>query len=117
MSVETVNQFLQKVNNDAQLLQEFTQALNAENKQQAKQNVFELANKSGCQFSADELWAEIGKITNEYQAKLDSGEINEEELQAVAGGKDGNRTAAGMNLGAAVIDAGTTIADWFMGGK
>ncbi len=114
MSVETVNQFLQKVNNDAQLLQEFTQALNAENKQQAKQDVSELANKSGYQCSADELWTEIGKITNEYQAKLDSGEINEEELQAVAGGADGRRTGGAMELGAAVINAGTTIGDWFM---
>ena len=114
MSVETVNQFLQQADEDTQLQQELTKALNAENEQQAKQNVFELANKSGYQGSADELWTEIGRVTKEYQAKLDSGEISEAELQAVAGGKDGVRTAAGMNFGAAVLNSATTVASWFM---
>ena len=87
--------------------------MNAENKQQAKQDVFELANQHGYKCSADELWTEIGKVMNEYQTKLNAEEISEEELQAVAGGKDGRRTSAGMNLASSVLDAGVAVANWF----
>ena len=103
MSIETINQFLTKASQDPELKQEFIQALSSENQQQA---TFELADKHGCQCSADELWAEIQNIQSEFQTKLNQEEINEEDLQAVAGGANGVRTAAFIAAAGAVIAAG-----------
>ena len=105
MSTEAVKQFLQKVSEDRELQQELTQALNSENQQQA---TVELANKRGYQCSANELWIELKNAQNKFQAKLDSGEISEEQLEAIAGGKDGARTSGAIiafaTLASAAID-------------
>ncbi len=83
MSTEAVNQFLQKVAEEPQLQEELALALEAENDQQA---ATDLAVKHGYQFTPDELWAEIQNRQSQFQQKQDVGELNEEELEAVAGG-------------------------------
>ncbi|ARV58823.1 hypothetical protein BZZ01_09395 [Nostocales cyanobacterium HT-58-2] len=83
MSTQAVNQFLQKVVEDPQLQEELTKALDSEND---RQSATELAGKHGYQFTPDELWAEIQNRQSEFQQNQDSGELNEEELEAVAGG-------------------------------
>ena len=83
MSTQAVNEFLQKVSEDSQLQEELAQALETENDRQA---ATDLAAKHGYQFTADELWAEIQNRQSEFSQSQDSGELNEEELEAVAGG-------------------------------
>ena len=79
MSIEAVNQFLEKVTQDNQLQEELTKAMEAEDDRQA---VTDLANNKGYQFTVEELMAEIEK----RQKALESGELSEEELESVAGG-------------------------------
>ncbi|BBD63707.1 hypothetical protein NIES4072_26370 [Nostoc commune NIES-4072] len=83
MSTQAVNQFLQKVTEEPQLQQEFAKALEAGNNLQAATN---LAAKHGYQFTPDELQAEIQNRQSEFQQRQDAGQLNEEELEAVAGG-------------------------------
>ncbi len=83
MSTQAANQFLQKVTEDPQLQEELAKALEAENDRQA---ATDLAAKHGYEFTPDELWAEIQNRQSEFQPGQDAGELNEEELEAVAGG-------------------------------
>lgn len=83
MNREAVNQFLQKVTEEPQLQQEFAKALEAGNDLQA---ATDLAAKHGYQFTPDELQAEVQNRQSEFQQRQDAGELNEEELEAVAGG-------------------------------
>ncbi|WP_083894164.1 Nif11-like leader peptide family natural product precursor [Rivularia sp. PCC 7116] len=80
MSIEAVNQFLEKVAKDSNIQEELVQAMQAENDRQA---VVELGAKHGFNFTGDELMNEIEK---RQKAAADSGELSEEELEAVAGG-------------------------------
>ncbi|AFY58615.1 bacteriocin propeptide, TIGR03798 family/class IIb bacteriocin, lactobin A/cerein 7B family [Rivularia sp. PCC 7116] len=80
MSTQTVNQFFEKVSEDPELQQKLVKAIESENDRQA---VTDLAAQEGFQFTSDELWEEI---KNRQQAIIDSGELSEEELEAVAGG-------------------------------
>ncbi len=98
MAIDIIYQFLQKVDNDPKLKQQFVQALQTKNKQQAKQNIFKLANSLGYQFSKDELWTEIEKTVKEHHAKKDSEEISEEHLEAIAGGSIGNKISNLVNI-------------------
>ena len=83
MNPEAVNQFLQKVTEEPQLQQEFAKTLEAGNDLQA---ATDLAAKHGYQFTPDELRAEIHNRQSEFQQRQNAGELNEEELEAVAGG-------------------------------
>ena len=85
MSTQAINEFLQKVTEDPQLQEELAKALEAENDRQA---ATDLAVKHGQQFTPDELWAEIQHRQSEFQQKQDVGELNDEELEAVAGGRN-----------------------------
>ena len=80
MSIQAVNQFLEKVAQDNKIQEELAQAMQAENDRQA---VVELGAKNGFEFTGEELMTEIEK---RQQAAADSGELSEEELEAVAGG-------------------------------
>lgn len=80
MSLEAVNQFLQKVSEEPQLQEQVAKAMESENHRQA---VVELAAKQGYQFTAEEIGQEIQK---RQDAAIAAGELNEEELEAVAGG-------------------------------
>ena len=74
---------MQKVTEDSILQQELALALEAGNDRQA---ATDLAAKHGYEWTADECWAEIQNRQSECQQKQDAGELNEEELEAVAGG-------------------------------
>ncbi|MGL5804335.1 MAG: Nif11-like leader peptide family natural product precursor [Xenococcaceae cyanobacterium] len=76
MSIEAVNQFLQKVSEDTSLQSKLAQILNSEN---ACQEATNLGSKHGYMFTPDEIETEIQNYQN-------SEELNEEELEAVAGG-------------------------------
>ena len=80
MSIQAVNQFLEKVAQDSKIQEELAQAMQAEDDRQA---VVELGAKHGFEFTGEELMTEIEK---RQQAAIDSGELSEEELEAVAGG-------------------------------
>lgn len=83
MSIEAVNQFLQRVSEDASLQEELAQALASADDRTA---TTELAGKYGYEFSSDELWQEIQNRQSELERRQEAGELNEEELEAVAGG-------------------------------
>lgn len=83
VSTQAVNQFLQKLTEEPQLQEEFALTLEAENPQQA---TTDLGAKHGYQFTADELCIEIQNRQSEFEQKQNAGELNEEELEAVAGG-------------------------------
>jgi len=57
--------------------------LEAENDREA---VTALAKSKGYDFSSEELWAEIQKRQAEFSQQEASGELSDEELEAVAGG-------------------------------
>ncbi|MEM9926957.1 MAG: Nif11-like leader peptide family natural product precursor [Cyanobacteria bacterium P01_D01_bin.50] len=80
MSIEAVNQFLEKVGQDNKIQEELVEAMQAENDRQA---VVELGAKHGFDFSGDELMIEIEQ---RQKAAIESGELSDEELKAVTGG-------------------------------
>lgn len=115
MSVETVNQFLQKVSEDEKLQQELAKTLeSAENQGVA---TTELGAKYGYQFTSDELWQEIQKRQNEIQQRMEAGELNDEEMEAVAGGATGIISAAWITGGAAVAAGILGMIGNIVGGK
>lgn len=105
MTVEAVNQFLQKVSEDDKLQQELANIL--ESKANDREAAAELGAKYDFQFTADELWQEVQNRQGEFQQRVDAGELNEEELEAVAGGAF---TAIAGSIAASLGFAGTVIA-------
>jgi len=83
MSTKKVEEFLNNVGEDEALQAELSQALEAENDREA---VTALAKSKGYDFSSEELWAEIQKRQAELNQQEASGELSDEELEAVAGG-------------------------------
>ncbi len=104
MSIETVNQFLQKVTEDEKLQEELAQALESEDNDRAA--AVELGGKYGYEFTPDEIGQEIQNRQSEFQTRKEAGELNDEELEAVAGGEAVIATAAiagGATVAAALI--------------
>ena len=84
MTNKSVNDFLQKVSSDERLQQELTQVLqSAENDREA---AVALAEKKGYKLSAEELWQEIQNRQSSSGSNTSSDELNDEALEAVAGG-------------------------------
>ncbi len=83
MSIEAVNQFLDRVSSDRQLQAEVTQAMEAENDRLA---VTQLAAKHGFEFTPEELGSQVQNRQSEFQMNQEEGELNEAELESVAGG-------------------------------
>ncbi len=107
MSSEAVNQFLNQANEDEQLAQEIAKAMDSDNDRQA---ITELAATKGYQFTSEELWAEIQKRQSEFEQRQEAGELNEEELEAVAGGACTTAIPiAGAALGASGAIGGAAI--------
>ncbi|MCA1994665.1 MAG: Nif11-like leader peptide family natural product precursor [Coleofasciculus sp. S288] len=80
MSMEAVKQFLERVGQDAALQQELNQAIeSAENDRAA---AAEVGAKYGYSFSPDE----IGQVMEVALTQESGGELNEEELESIAGG-------------------------------
>lgn len=85
MSSEAVNQFLQKVSEDNELQQELAQTLQAEGGRTEATSA--LAAKYGYDFTPEELLVAIEQRESEFQQLQEAGELNEDELEAVAGGQ------------------------------
>ena len=83
MTIEAVNQFLQKVSEDNSLQEELSQALNSENDRQA---ATDLGAKHGYMFTSEELGTEIQNRQSEFQQNPSNAELSEAELETVAGG-------------------------------
>lgn len=86
MTTASVQDFLSKVSEDTALQSELAQALESENDAEA---VTTLARSKGYEFSVDELQAEIQNRQAEITKRQESGELSEDELEAVAGGNLG----------------------------
>ena len=83
MTTQQAQQFLDKVGEDESLQQELAQALEAENDRQA---TTELAQAKGYDFTPEELWAEVQKRQAEAETRQGSEELDDKDLEAVAGG-------------------------------
>ena len=83
MSIEAVNQFLNKVNQDSELQAELSEAVKTNSGQQA---AVELAAKYGYNFSQQELNSQIKKIKGIQAKQSVNEELKEEELGFISGG-------------------------------
>jgi predicted ribosomally synthesized peptide with nif11-like leader len=90
MSTQSVTQFLARVETDEQLQEELAQVIesasSAGGEGADRQGATALGKKYGFDFSSEELWAEIQKRQGEFQQRQGSGELSDDELEAVAGG-------------------------------
>jgi predicted ribosomally synthesized peptide with nif11-like leader len=97
MSAESVGKFLEKVQTDEKLQEELAQIIESSANSGAegadRQGATELGKKYGFDFSSEELWAEIKKRQDEFKERQGSGELSDEELEAVAGGESVIATA------------------------
>ncbi|QZZ21560.1 Nif11-like leader peptide family natural product precursor [Leptothermofonsia sichuanensis E412] len=106
MSNTAVQEFLTKVSEDQALQEELAKAMEAEDDRQA---VTDLAQSKGYSFTADELWQEIQARQAEAQQRQESGELSEEELEAVAGGEFLIATSTAVGLGLTAAGVGYAI--------
>lgn len=107
MSIDAVNQFLEKVAQDSKIQEELAQVMEAEDHRQA---AVELGAKHGFEFTVEELITEVEK---RQQAAIESGQLSEEELEAVAGGLapvvvGGIISAVSATIAASIGAAGVT---------
>jgi hypothetical protein len=90
MSTQSVAQFLARVETDEQLQEELAQVIesasSAGGEGADRQGATELGEKYGFDFSSEELWAEIQKRQDQFKQRQGSGELSDDELEAVAGG-------------------------------
>ncbi|PSB57659.1 Nif11-like leader peptide family natural product precursor [Chamaesiphon polymorphus] len=90
MSAESVGKFLERVEADEQLQEELAQvietAASTATEGADRQGATELGQKYGFDFSSEELWAEINKRQDQLKDRQGSGELSDDELEAVAGG-------------------------------
>ena len=77
MSIEAVNQFLQKVSQDNKLQQELIEVM--EFGQNDRFAITELVVKYGFDFTPKELWQQVEKLHNNEQ-------LEDEDLECVVGG-------------------------------
>lgn len=85
MTVQAVNQFLDKVAEDPKLQEELTKILETQGSND-RVAATQLGVKQGYQFTPDELWQEVQRRQSEFTARQAAGQLNDEELEAVAGG-------------------------------
>ncbi|HAX79348.1 MAG TPA: Nif11-like leader peptide family natural product precursor [Cyanobacteria bacterium UBA11372] len=95
MSSAILNQFVQDISQDTNLQQQLQEATNRES---LVNKMVELGNEKGYSFTPSETEEWLESMANQSGA---SGELSEEQLEAVAGG-------------ASAGGAGTVGTDWFM---
>ena len=83
MTIEAVNQFLTKVQQDQELKAELSQAMSSKTDRQAATRV---ANKHGYEFNQEELSSRIEQLKSIQAKQAANEELNEEELEVVSGG-------------------------------
>lgn len=107
MSIQSVQQFMDKVATDEKLQQELSTIVTGNESDRAA--AVQLASKYGYQFTSDELWQEIQKRQNELAQAQQAGELDDAELEAVAGGRGTNSRMSWLSVGAATINA---VSNW-----
>lgn len=85
MAIAAVQEFLDAITTDSALQEEVAKAM--EGADDDRQAVTELARARGYDFTADELAQEIANRESAAEQRMASGELSEEDLEAVAGGK------------------------------
>ena len=83
MSIEAVNQFFAKVQEDENLQAKLSQAMETQNK---AENIAKLAANHDYNFTNEELKSRVEEIDKVRAKQSANQELNEEELEAVAGG-------------------------------
>lgn len=112
MTTTAVQKFFETVEQDEALQAELAQALEAENDREA---VTQLAKAKGYDFSPEELWTEVQKRQSEAEAQIEAGELNDDELEQVAGGLTPVAAATivgGAFTASATLGVGVKAAKW-----
>jgi predicted ribosomally synthesized peptide with nif11-like leader len=116
MSAESVDKFLERVETDEKLQEELAQIIessaNAGTEGADRQGAMELGKKYGFDFSSEELWAGIKKRQDEFKERQGSGELSDEELEAVAGGEVVAITVAAIGAASSILTAVIAKAKW-----
>lgn len=93
MSIESVNEFLARVESDEQIQSELAQVIESADGEDAtdldqkyKDGASDLGKKYGYNFTSEELWAEIKQRQDQFEQRQNSEELSDEELEAIAGG-------------------------------
>ena len=108
MTIEAVNQFLTKVNQEQKLQTELSQAMSSKSDRQAATKV---AAKHGYNFTPEELGTQIEEIKG-FKTRQAANQLNEEELEAVSGGAcTAAATAAATAVAPTVVDGITSLFD------
>ncbi|MCA1992636.1 MAG: Nif11-like leader peptide family RiPP precursor [Coleofasciculus sp. S288] len=81
MSIEAVADFTKRLTEDASLQEELRAAVGDKEGMEASQAVADLGSKHGYSFTAEEA-----QQVRDYVVANESGELSEEQLEAVAGG-------------------------------
>ncbi|AFZ53170.1 Nif11-like leader peptide family natural product precursor [Cyanobacterium aponinum UTEX 3222] len=103
MSQEAVVQFLDAVPENEQLQQRLVTIL--ETSENDREDAAKLANEYGYDITPEELWAEIQKRQEEAVERQESGELTDEELEAVAGGEVVAITVAAIGAASTIFSA------------
>jgi predicted ribosomally synthesized peptide with nif11-like leader len=85
MSAEAAVKFLDAIPENEELQQKLVKVL--ETAENDREESAKLANEYGYDVSPDELWAEVQKRQEIAKQRQESGELTDEELEAVAGGE------------------------------
>lgn len=110
MSQEAVVQFLDAVPENEELQQRLVAIL--ESSENDREDAAKLANEYGYDITPDELWAEIQKRQAEAARRQESGELTDEELEAVAGGEVVAMTVAAISAASTIFSALITKIKW-----
>ncbi|GAX37847.1 Nif11-like leader peptide family natural product precursor [Nodularia sp. NIES-3585] len=115
MSIEAVNQFLERVESEEKLQEELAEVIESADtagEDADREGATDLGKKYGYDFTSEELWAAIKQRQNEFQERQVSGELTDDELEAVAGGIAPIIIAAGIGAAGAIGSALISKAKW-----
>ena len=84
MTTTAVKEFLAKASEDEALQGELVEAIQAEDDREA---VLNLAKSKGYEFTGEELMQEIQSQQAVFEKRRETGELTDDELEAVAGGE------------------------------
>ncbi|RUS94721.1 hypothetical protein DSM106972_092560 [Dulcicalothrix desertica PCC 7102] len=105
MSTSNMEKFTSAVISDAALRDRLAAADSLDS---ATEMAMQIAQEKGYNFSVEEMKAKLEEIYNANQ----SGELSDELLEAVAGGKSSPRIGGGISVGPGGISVGGSFSGW-----